>query len=209
MRTDMVTGKKGGRHFSALLLVLIACLLPLSDVAARNFQIIPRVGVNMASMSRPKSDWGWYADMRPGIVAGVSLEFPSTSFLSFEPGIYFSMQGGQSDDASLRCDYINIPLNAKVYLYRGLHLLVGPQVGFLVYEGSDEGKHVDSLCRTVDLGVNFGLGYQFDFGLNVTMGYYACVINALEDVYDASDSAKMKKLSSYKRMLQMTVGWSF
>ena len=147
--------------------------------------------------------------MRPGIVAGVSLEFPSTSFLSFEPGIYFSMQGGQSDDASLRCDYINIPLNAKVYLYRGLHLLVGPQVGFLVYEGSDEGKHVDSLCRTVDLGVNFGLGYQFDFGLNVTMGYYAGVINALEDVYDASDSAKMKKLSSYNRMLQVTVGWNF
>lgn len=68
---------------------------------------------------------------------------------------------------------------------------------------------LDSLCRTVDLGVNFGLGYQFDFGLNVTMGYYAGVINALEDVYDASDSAKMKKLSSYNRMLQVTVGWNF
>lgn len=209
MKRCLDARKGNGRPLFVLLVGLVASLLPLGDVVARNFQIIPRVGVNMASMSRPKSDWGWYADMRPGVVVGVSLEFPSTSFLSFEPGIYFSMQGGKSDDASLRSDYINIPLNAKVYLYQGLHLLVGPQVGFQVYEGSDAGKHVESLCRTVDLGVNFGLGYQFDFGMNITLGYYAGVINALEDVYEATDQTKMKKLSSYNRMLQMTLGWSF
>ena len=47
------------------------------------------------------------------------------------------MQGYQKENAKgetarLKADYLNIPIYAKFYLYRGFHLFAGPQVGFNV-----------------------------------------------------------------------------
>lgn len=187
------------------------CLLSGPTVAARGFDIIPRAGLTMASMSKIDGGYG-YSKLAPGASVGVAFEFPSTSYLSFEPGIAFSMQGGRAEGGSdFRMNYLEVPINAKIYLYKGLHLLVGPQVSFKLYEGSDGEKHVENLCRTVDLGVDAGIGYQFEKGFNVTLSYYNGVINALEDVYAISEDQvdEMKKLSSYNRYLRVSIGWRF
>ena len=65
--------------------------------------------------------------MRPGLNIGVAEEIRFSKLFALEPGVYYSMQGYQKEklkarQPGLKADYLNIPIYAKFYLYRGFHL---------------------------------------------------------------------------------------
>ncbi len=77
-----------------------------------------------------------------------------------------------SVDAKFSSGYINLPIMVKFYVIEGLSLQAGPQVGFLVSakakaSGSVLGQSfsddvdIKEEFKTVDFGLNFGLGYKF------------------------------------------------
>ena len=101
-----------------VVLLFILFVFSLSQADAQEFHFIPRIGLNLAN-TYPES----FADMRPGLNIGVAEEIRFSKLFALEPGVYYSMQGYQKENAKgetarLKADYLNIPIYAKFYLYR-------------------------------------------------------------------------------------------
>ena len=98
-----------------VVLLFILFVFSLSQADAQEFHFIPRIGLNLAN-TYPES----FADMRPGLNIGVAEEIRFSKLFALEPGVYYSMQGYQKENAKgetarLKADYLNIPIYAKIF----------------------------------------------------------------------------------------------
>ncbi len=78
-----------------------------------------------------------------------------------------------------KLDYLLLPVTAKYYIFKGLSLEAGPQVGFLLsakdeydFNGTTEELDVKDQTKGIDFGVNAGVGYKFDMGIYLRGRYY-------------------------------------
>ena len=209
-----------------VVLLFILFVFSLSQAAAQEFHFIPRIGLNLAN-TYPES----FADMRPGLNIGVAEEIRFSKLFALEPGVYYSMQGYQQENAKgetarLKADYLNIPVYAKFYLYRGFHLFAGPQVGFNVrakasnyifvsaptpvhqseYDFSGDKKEE---IRNCDFSVLMGLGYTFDMGLVISANYnLGCTHFFKEPEYSFGGSNHFRG-KDHNGVIQFNLGWRF
>ena len=77
-----------------VVLLFILFVFSLSRADAQEFHFIPRIGLNLAN-TYPES----FADMRPGLNIGVAEEIRFSKLFALEPGVYYSMQGYQKENA--------------------------------------------------------------------------------------------------------------
>ncbi len=198
------------------LILLLVCLVSLG-IQAQEFHFIPKVGMNIANMTNSDG-----ADPRIGLNIGVNGEFVLTERFSLEPGVYYSMQGAKKSEsgvtATLKNDYVNIPVLGKVYAYKGLNFFAGPQIGFLVNSkasGSYSGISVDvdtkDAFKTVDFALVFGAGYQTDLGLNFSVNYNLGLANTFDTgSFDfGGQPINMEGENSKNSVFQVNVGWRF
>jgi len=82
----------------------------------------------------------------------------------------YSCQGFTLGDDLISLDYLNLLLLAKYYVTKGLSLEAGPQIG-LFLSADNEGRDAKDTLNSVDFGVNFGVGYKWDNGLNLGFLY--------------------------------------
>ena len=169
--------------------------------------------------------------MRPGLNIGVAEEIRFSKLFALEPGVYYSMQGYQKENAKgetarLKADYLNIPIYAKFYLYRGFHLFAGPQVGFNVrakasnyifvsaptpvhqseYDFSGDKKEE---IRNCDFSVLMWLGYTFDMGLVISANYnLGCTHFFREPEYSLGGSNHFRG-KDHNGVIQFNLGWRF
>ena len=209
-----------------VVLLFILFVFSLSQADAQEFDFIPRIGLNLAN-TYPES----FADMRPGLNIGVAEEIRFSKLFALEPGVYYSMQGYQQENAKgetarLKADYLNIPVYAKFYLYRGFHLFAGPQVGFNVrakssnyifvsaptpvhqseYDFSGDKKEE---IRNCDFSVLMGLGYTFDMGLVISANYnLGCTHFFKEPEYSFGGSNHFRG-KDHNGVIQFNLGWRF
>lgn len=192
-------------------------------VSAQEIHFIPRVGLNLAN-TYPES----YADMRPGLNVGIAGEVRFSELFAVEPGIYYSMQGYQATykgvKNKLKLDYLNIPVYAKFYLYRGFHLFAGPQLGINIKARDVNRIHTlpvppftptiesadveDELCP-VDLSIGMGAGYTFDMGLILSVQYNAGCTYIFKEVESLSCGGGGLSGKDHNGVLQFNVGWYF
>lgn len=134
---------------------------------------------------------------------------------SFQPELIFSSQGSDSSEdfegndfeGSVKVNYLNVPLMAKYYVADGLSLEVGPQIGLLLsttdeYEGEED--DIKDLLKSTDFGVNFGVGYKLESGLNFSARYNM----GLSDNIDA-DGFKTDGAEYKNSVIQLSVGYFF
>ena len=138
-----------------------------------------------------------------GVVAEISI---SDKF-SVQPELLYSAQGAKQDggDGELKLDYINIPVMAKFYVAEGFSLEAGPQVGFLMSAKSEEGGEsvdVKDLFKGIDFGIDFGLGYKMESGLNFGARYNL----GLSNLWDVPSDFNVKNQNS---VMQLYVGYFF
>lgn len=143
-------------------------------------------GVNLATVTGSDFD---SPDSRTSFHVGVVGEMPVADILSIQAEVLYSGQGFNfepipgGDKAEFQLDYINVPVLAKVYVFKGLSLEVGPQFGFLVNEKIDfksgEDIELDS-AKKFDVGVAGGLTFQTDMGLFASGRY----VYGVTDIYD-------------------------
>ena len=209
-----------------VVLLFILFVFSLSQADAQEFHFIPWIGLNLAN-TYPES----FADMRPGLNIGVAEEIRFSKLFALEPGVYYSMQGYQQENAKgetarLKADYLNIPVYAKFYLYRGFHLFAGPQVGFNVrakasnyifvsaptpvhqseYDFSGDKKEE---IRNCDFSVLMGLGYTFDMGLVISANYnLGCTHFFKEPEYSFGGSNHFRG-KDHNGVIQFNLGWRF
>lgn len=187
-----------------LLLLLPALCFALPGIA-QQVSLIPRVGLNLAN-TYPDS----YANMRPGINAGIGGEVRFSSLFALESGVYYSEQGNKKGNMKLKYDYLNVPVLAKFYLYKGFHLFAGPQWGINLkaeVENAPMGGSFDpkecysgslkSETYDFDFSLSMGAGYAFDCGLLVSANYNA----------GCTYIGRWRDSTAHNGVIQLNVGW--
>ena len=179
------------------LLITLISVLGFSQVNAQDIQFGAKAGLNFASVLGDNTeDFETVTAFNYGVMA----EIPISNTFSFQPEVLYSGQGYSTGDYTVALNYLNVPLMAKYYVHKGLSLEAGPQIGFLV-NVNDEGLGIEDDFNTVDFGVNLGLGYKLNNGLNFSARYNI----GLTDIYDISGINGKNK----NGVFQVSVGYFF
>ena len=114
------------------------------------FSLKPMAGINVSDLSVDE-DVNYKAKV--GFTGGVEAEYGVTPWLGVSLGVMYSQQGAKFESTleeygvddngrkvaamlnlkgKLKADYVNVPLLANFYVWKGLAIKTGLQVGFLV-----------------------------------------------------------------------------
>lgn len=175
-------------------------------------------GVNFATLNGDDFD---SPDSRTSFHVGLVAEFPLAEIFSLQVEALYSGQGAKRNYAELtgnplnpvaegevefQLDYINVPVLAKVYLFKGFSLEAGPQFSFLLndeidFQPNDDDGDFPSPIRqsanTFEFGVAGGLTFQTEMGL-FAYGRYNQGITDIADDFDAQNS-----------VFQLGIGYKF
>ena len=193
------------KHF--IISVILLVFIQGSLVAQSEFNFTPKVGLNIANISGTGG-----TDPRYGVNVGFSVEKMILPKFALESGVFYSMQGMRftSGNLDVNLDYLNVPILAKYYVFNGLNLFAGPQLGFNV-KAETKGSIVDETIdykdyiKTFDPALVFGLGYQFDMGLCISASYNWSILNhSKNDKYVGFEDDNYRN-----HVLQFNIGWRF
>jgi curli biogenesis system outer membrane secretion channel CsgG len=110
--------------------IIIMAAIMLSSVGAfaqhsvGSFTLQPKVGMNIATLTDYSN-----ADSRIGLAVGGEFEYQATDLLGISFGALYSMQGCKDNDATLKLDYINVPILANIYVAKGFAVKLGSSPG--------------------------------------------------------------------------------
>lgn len=191
-----------------ILLSLFAVMLVISVSAQRRVGFGPKVGMNAAMLSDKAFD------ARISFNAGLFVEYDLSAAWSLELSAIYSSQGAKMEnvpvtltekmDATLRLDYINIPLVVKFYPWMGMNIFLGPQYSMLV-DAQQKFKDQDATSvkksyKKCDFGGVVGLGYTWECGMLISAQYNMGFLPIYKD----------KKLDKvYNNVFQVNLGWRF
>lgn len=187
--------------------IFLMAVLVLSSIATYaqhavgSLTVQPRIGVNIANLTKSEG-----ADSRIGLVAGAELEYQVSDIFSISGGALYSQQGCKSSDdgvtATMKLDYINIPILANVYVVKNLAVKVGIQPGFNVNSSAkasvgDTSAETDfDGTKSFDFSIPVGLSYEFS---NVVLD--ARYNFGVTKVFDGSDNCNS--------VFQIALGYKF
>jgi len=171
-------------------------------------------GVNFATVNGDAVD---SPDSRTSFHVGALAEFPLAEMFSVQVEALYSGQGFEYNVPAIpliteggkveyQLDYINVPVLAKVYLFKGFSLEAGPQFSFLVNEELDsapednDGDLNTNEAKDFEFGFAGGLTFQTEMGLFATARYNQGV------TYIFKDSENNKASNS---VFQIGVGFKF
>ena len=204
--------------FLASLVMLSMSANAQKEVGSLTFQ--PKVGLNIARNTDSEG-----TDPRIGLAAGAELEYQIKEKFSLAAGVVYSMQGmkesGEVNNvpatATVKLDYINIPIVANVYVYKGLALKFGVQPGFNVSSkvtasaaGNSATYSISPWVKTFDLAIPVGLSYETNFGLVIDARYNIGVTKVYDADYLARQYGNLDAfgdLSSRNCVAQLTIGY--
>lgn len=186
-----------------LFLMAVMALATVSSFAQHRVGTVtiqPKVGLSLANVT--KGD----GDIRVGAVAGAEFEYQVNDIFSLSAGALYSMQGCKGDvegyDATVKLDYLNIPILANVYVAKGLAVKLGIQPGFNVTSkasvekgGTKVTTELDDV-ESVDFSIPVGLSYEIN----------NFVIDAR---YNLGVSKIWDDIDSKHSVFQFTLGYKF
>ena len=190
-----------------LFLMAVMALATVSSFAQHavgTFTIQPKVGLNLANVTDGDGD------IRVGAVAGAEFEYQISDIFSLSAGALYSMQGCKGEvnvegfdvDATVKLDYINIPILANVYVAKGIAVKLGIQPGFNVTSKASAEKGGTKVStdipdvNSVDFSIPVGLSYEINnFVIDAR---YNLGVNKIADDADSKNS-----------VFQFTLGYKF
>lgn len=127
-----------------------------------------RIGLNLANLSGNDSADLDNTKVRTGIVAGLFGVVPVNDHFAFQPEVLFSQQGAKveegSDEGTIKLDFIQIPLLARIRLGMNpsspVHALVGPSFGFRTkaeVEADGQTEDIKDDVEKTDVGIVAGV----------------------------------------------------
>lgn len=186
-----------------LFLMAVMALATVSSFAQHRVGTVtiqPKVGLSLANVT--KGD----GDIRVGAVAGAEFEYQVSDIFSLSAGALYSMQGCKGEvegyDATVKLDYLNVPILANVYVAKGLAVKLGIQPGFNVTSkasvekgGTKVTTELDDV-ESVDFSIPVGLSYEIN----------NFVIDAR---YNLGVSKIWDDIDSKHSVFQFTLGYKF
>ena len=157
-----------------------------------------KAGANFSDITGPDVDS--FKGKTSFHVGGVA-EIPVSDDFAVQPELIYSEQGSdyeeESFEGTVSVNYLNIPVMAKFQVAEGLSVEAGPQIGFLLsakdeytYSGGSEEMDIKNDLKGTDFGINLGLGYELDNGLNFNARYNLGLSNANDGDFDGGAEYK-------------------
>ena len=197
-----------------------------SKVKPGTWSIQPKAGVTITSVTGLDDFDGFMNDVavksesqvNVGATIGAEAEYQINDRFSVAAGVGYIMQGKQWDDykvpgvevKDLKIDlgYINVPIVANYYIFKGLAVKAGVQFAFMTnakmkateIEGKVETKEsldIKDNCKTFDFSIPVGVSYEFDNHIVIDARYNIGVTK----VFEGS--------TNHNSVLLATVGYKF
>lgn len=217
--------------------LLVATVSANAQFEAGTFSLQPKIGGTISKVSNMPNineevggvninvDKSFYA----GALIGVEAEYQVADMFSLAAGLNFAMQGCQWEDYELKnsgvsyklknnkiqLNYLNLPIVANVYLFKGFAVKTGVQLGFLlsakqkfdqeVSGGSQTAKveydeDVKDQCKKFDVSIPIGVSYQVPtIPIYIDARYNLGLTKIVKDI---DESVK-------NQVFQLTVGYKF
>ncbi len=184
--------------------MMMAAISASAQYEPGTFSVQPRVGFTASTMSNmEKLDipidgyYGVNLDTWPavGLIVGADVEYQLSPLVSLSAGLNWAQTGsGWEDwkhkengvtleikDTKAETSYLSIPLTANFYVWKGLALRTGVQMGFLTSaklkmtvttsgtqngvnynQSTDYDESFKSQCNKFDLSIPVGVSYEFN-----------------------------------------------
>ncbi len=155
-----------------LFLLITAFVMTVSanaQDAVGTLSLKPMAGVTIANFIGKDAEG---TDPKIGAIFGGELIYQVSNYCSLSAGLLYSMQGCSADgegDPKVSLDYLNLPLLANFYVFKGFALKAGFQFGYLTrakVSGSGDGikAEVDmkDACNDFDFSIPIGISYDIN-----------------------------------------------
>lgn len=172
-----------------LFITSVAFFTIMFTIQAQETQFGLKAGLNLASLTNDTSG----LKLRNAFHIGVMAEIPISELFSIQPELLYSAQGAKADGDQVKIDYLNLPVMFKYYVAQDVSFEAGPQIGFLLSATSeiDDQGDIKEEVEGLDFGLNFGLGYKMDSGLNVGVRYNLGIANIFKSEDEFDDDYKV------------------
>ena len=199
---------------------VLTFLLAIALSCSAFSQIGIKTGVLNSTIGGEEVD-SW--DCLTSITVGAFYELELGNGFGLRPEVNYARKGADYEDVfedsemeysyrgTVSLDYLTVPVMALYEVIPGLTIEAGPEIGFLLaatdeYESDFESGEDDvkDLVKGTDVGVNFGLGYTFGFGLDINARYSLGLTDWVDSEEFAGMGAEWKN-----RALIFTVGYIF
>jgi hypothetical protein len=155
-----------------------------------------RVGANISNLKYSEGDFSEKDDSKFGPIIGVYLTYMFAEQAGIQPEFFYSLMGGNDpgDEDKTNLSYIALPILFRYNVTEQIHLLAGPQLGFLLSaKEKDPDGDVDlkDESSSIDFGITLGAGAdinKFNVGLRYLFG--------LSNVADFEDIGDFKVKNS-------------
>ena len=193
-----------------LLLIAVLALFSFNALNAQSpIRFGAKAGVNFSDITGEMVD---SFNGRTAFHLGFMAEGLKCDKFALQAELLYSAQGSDYEEegfgsGTVKVDYLNIPVMGKFYVAEGFSLQAGPQIGFLLsakddFEGEEE--DIKDFLKGTDFGVNLGIGYELESGLNFTARYNLGLSDNLDVDGFESEGAEYKN-----SVIQISVGWFF
>jgi len=168
------------------------------------FELGARIGLNTSAIYYNETET--ITNLKAGLAVGGFVKFRFSRWIGLQPEILYSQQGGQDVDFGLtyNLDYVIVPVLLKVYPLRRLNVQIGPQMDFLVSSRVND-IQADELFVSPNLSLAFGVEYEFDKGLLLTLRYTGNMTNIVdESLFQPEESPRW-----INALFLFSAGWRF
>jgi len=206
---------------------IFLCVVALATFGFSQAQEIKygaKVGLNVATLNGDVED----VKSLIGAHLGGFVEIKITDKFAFQPELLYSMQGAKSEysesepgysyssEEKYKLGYLNLPLMAKYFATEKLFIEAGPQIGFLMSAKNDYKEtetfmgdtetfsgdiDIKDNLKSIDFGLNFGLGYEFTQNVFASARYNV----GLSDINDVEGS----NVKIQNGVFQFSFGYKF
>lgn len=162
--------------------IFVLVLIAASAFAQTKFGL--KAGLNLAALKVSATIPGIgsgsnTSDNRTSFCAGMFVRSPLGAKGSLQTELLYSSQGGGDTNGSgeIKIDYIITPLMFRYHANEMVTLQAGPQLGFLI-SAEASGQSITKEMNTLDVALNFGLGFEFAGGADLSFRYCLGLTNA-------------------------------
>lgn len=173
-----------------------------SKMKAGTWSIQPKAGATITSITNLNGYETDDANVYVGGTIGGEVEYQIDNRFSVAAGVGYIMQGKQWADVSfggtkvednkIELGYINVPIVANFYAFKGLAFKAGVQFAFLtnakdkytITNGGSENsvsRDVKDACNTFDFSIPVGVSYEFDNHIVIDARYNIGITNINKD----------------------------
>lgn len=180
------------------LILGILTVFTITATQAQGLDLGIKAGVNFATLNDATN-----LDNRTGFVAGAFVGAKLSDNVGIQADLLYSQQGAEFEGEKFDLNYVNVPVVAKFFVFKGLHIHAGPQFGFKIDDNTQSlfGELFnDAAVKDFDLSGVAGIGYDLPLGIRIEGRYNF----GLSDVGE-EDEFEFGKNSVYT----LSIGYSF